>query len=103
MSRYIFITGVSTGIGRAVCEQIAEEGFQVIGTVRNELDKERLESELPSNCTILICDITVADQLKDCISKLEIILDGNPLYALINNSQYFTKNDLCALPGMYKP
>ena len=40
--RSILITGVSTGIGRAIAEELLNAEFLVIGSVRNLSDADKL-------------------------------------------------------------
>jgi NAD(P)-dependent dehydrogenase (short-subunit alcohol dehydrogenase family) len=36
MSKTVFITGVSTGLGRAFAEVLLNQGYRVIGTLRDD-------------------------------------------------------------------
>ena len=40
----IVVTGVSSGIGTSICEELAKAGFRVFGSVRKKADAEHLES-----------------------------------------------------------
>src|SRR5688500_12877874 len=46
MQRYIVVTGGTKGIGRAVVEQFAKEGFHIITCSRNENDLQKLKLEV---------------------------------------------------------
>lgn len=86
MKKTVFITGVSTGIGRAFLEKLVMEGYHVIGTVRKEADKLELERQFGEKARILICDITDNAQLDQAVEQMAQYMEGEPLYALINNA-----------------
>jgi len=86
MKKTVFITGVSTGIGRAFLEKLVMEGYHVIGTVRKEADKLELERQFGEKARILICDITDNAQFDQAVEQMAQYMEGEPLYALINNA-----------------
>ncbi len=86
MKKTVFITGVSTGIGRAFLEKLVMEGYHVIGTVRKEVDKLELERQFGEKARILICDITDNAQFDQAVEQMAQYMEGQPLYALINNA-----------------
>ena len=52
----IVITGTSTGIGYACSKKFIEKGYKVFGSVRNDIDANRVSNELGSNFVPLIFD-----------------------------------------------
>ena len=44
MPKTFLITGVSSGFGRALAEAALSDGHTVVGTVRNENDKQKFEA-----------------------------------------------------------
>lgn len=61
MSKTIFITGASSGLGKATAKLFHDKGWQVIATMRN-LDKETGLKHLP-NVTVLPLDVTDIQQI----------------------------------------
>ncbi len=84
--KYIFITGVSSGIGYAATEYFLEKGYHVFGTVRKESDKQRLEKEFTENFTSLVFDVTDKKAIDASILIVRDVLGEDSLTALVNNA-----------------
>lgn len=84
----ILITGVSSGIGYDAVRFLIGKGYRVLGSVRKESDKARLESEFQKNFTGLIFDVTSKEQIVAAFEQVKKILDGAPLFALVNNAGF---------------
>jgi 3-oxoacyl-[acyl-carrier protein] reductase len=69
----IVVTGASKGLGRAVCDRLAGQGFEVLGLARNVED-------LPF--TALACDVSSYEQVKVVAQKLK--RDGARVQAVVN-------------------
>ena len=83
MSKTIFITVTSTGLGKATAKLFAEKGWQVIATMRNP--EKETELNTLSNVTVLPLDVTNPEQIKETVSKA---LEINPVDAVFNNAGY---------------
>ena len=86
MADIVFITGISSGIGHDTTRVLISKGYKVIGTVRKESDRDKLLNEFPSGLQCLICDIADEQSIESCFNQLDSILEGQKLYALINNA-----------------
>ena len=51
------ITGVSTGIGWATAKLLLDRGFRVFGSVRKQVDADRLSKQFGANFTPLLFDV----------------------------------------------
>ncbi|NQD69802.1 SDR family oxidoreductase [Sphingobacterium shayense] len=89
MSKTIFITGASSGLGKATAKLFAAKGWTVIATLRNP-EKETELSQLP-NVHLLQLDICNASQIRDIAAKAEQISSVDVLY---NNAGYALGGDL---------
>ena len=69
MSKSIFITGSSTGLGRATALLFAEKGWRVFATMRTP-DKETELASRPG-ITLLALDVTNPDQIATAKSLLD--------------------------------
>jgi short-subunit dehydrogenase len=79
MSKVIFITGGSSGIGRAIGEFLTDKGFVVYGTSRNP---DRFSEDLKFQ--LLKMDVGDAKSVRTAIS--EVIQKENRLDVVINNA-----------------
>lgn len=83
MTRTIFITGSSTGLGRATALLFASRGWKVIATMRNP-DKETELGQV-AGVTVLPLDVTNPDQIRETARKA---LALGPIDVLFNNAGY---------------
>jgi len=84
--KYILVTGASTGIGYTSTQHLLEKGFFVFGSVRNQKDAERLESDFGKNFKALIFDVTDGDSIIATVPMVSEIVGNNGLTALVNNA-----------------
>ncbi|MGR6861032.1 SDR family oxidoreductase [Aliivibrio salmonicida] len=94
MTRSIFITGCSTGIGYTAAHQLQQHGFRVIASCRKKEDIERLQQE---GLTCLYLDYSNPQSITDAVKEIIRLTDGN-LYALFNNGAYGQAGALEDLP-----
>ena len=91
MSKSILVTGGTKGIGRAIIERFANEGFDVITCSRNEKDLADLRAELEENHALIHVLAVKADLSK----KEEVIEFAEKVKAfgvpdvLVNNTGVF--------------
>ncbi len=79
----IFITGASTGLGKATAKLFQSKGWNVIATMRNpEAETELGQLE---NVTLLPLDVTNLDQIKSTVKKALEISDVDVVF---NNAGY---------------
>jgi len=83
MSKSIFITGASSGLGKAAAILFAEKGWNVIATMR----KPEMETELTSfdNISLLPLDVTDKDQIIETSQKA---LAQGTIDVVFNNAGY---------------
>jgi NAD(P)-dependent dehydrogenase (short-subunit alcohol dehydrogenase family) len=83
MSKTIFITGASTGLGKATAILFASKGWHVIATMR----KLEAETELATiaGVTLLPLDVTDVDQIKATVQKA---IESGKIDVVFNNAGY---------------
>jgi len=99
--KFIFITGVSTGIGYEAMKTFINQGYHVIGTVRKDEDAKRLSSEFKNSLTILLFDVRDYKKMETEIESIKPLLIQHGLTCLINNAgmavpgplQYLSEDD----------
>lgn len=83
MAQTIFITGASTGLGRAAAKLFASKGWKVIATMRDPSKETELGAI--AGVTVLPLDVTNAAQIKDTAAKA---LALGPVDVVFNNAGY---------------
>lgn len=80
------VTGVSTGIGRAIAKALIDAGWRVFGSVRKEKDAADASAALGPNFTPLLFDVTDDAAIRREAARVDAMLGGKTLDALINNA-----------------
>ena len=86
VARSLVITGVSTGIGHAVAKSATAQGWQVFGSVRTEIDAERLTEEFGAAFTPLLFDVRDETALAAAAKAVHAALGSRTLHGLVNNA-----------------
>ena len=87
--RTILVTGVSTGIGRAIAEEVLKtEEFYVIGSVRKKGDANYLSKNFDKLFREIIFDVTKKNEIEAGKKEVENFLSANNSYlsCVINNA-----------------
>jgi len=82
----VVVTGVSTGIGRAIAEDLVDAGYLVFGSVRRLADAQPLADRFGLRFIPLVFDVTDADALPGAVETVSRQLHGQGLSALVNNA-----------------
>lgn len=99
MTKTIFITGASAGIGKATAKLFAEKGWNVIATMRKPENEKELS--LLNNVTLLPLDVIDQQQIKETTQKALSLGDidvvfNNAGYALLGVLEAITDEQLVA-------
>jgi NAD(P)-dependent dehydrogenase (short-subunit alcohol dehydrogenase family) len=79
MSKVAFITGGTSGIGRAICVYLSQKGITVYGSGRNVQNGTKLQS-----FNLVQCDVTSDESVKNAVSY--IIAKEGKIDLLVNNA-----------------
>jgi NAD(P)-dependent dehydrogenase (short-subunit alcohol dehydrogenase family) len=82
----LFITGVSSGFGRAFAQEALSAGHRVVGTVRNEAARLEFDNLKPGSSFGKILDVTSDDLVPPLVALVEAEI--GPIDVLINNAGY---------------
>lgn len=92
MNKTIFITGASTGMGKATARFFQQKGWNVIATMRNpDKEKELIHLE---NVTLLPLDVTNVKQIENTVAEA---IATHPVDVVFNNAGYGLMGALEAL------
>jgi NAD(P)-dependent dehydrogenase (short-subunit alcohol dehydrogenase family) len=83
MTKRIFITGASSGLGKATAKLFASKGWHVLATMRNPQKEEELDKL--ENITLLPLDVTNVEQIK---STSEEAISIGAIDVVFNNAGY---------------
>jgi NAD(P)-dependent dehydrogenase (short-subunit alcohol dehydrogenase family) len=81
-----FITGVSSGLGRALAEEALAAGHRVVGTLRDESARTEFERITPGESFGRLLDVRKEDSVRDVIARVESEI--GPIDVLVNNAGY---------------
>lgn len=88
VDRVWFITGCSTGFGRALAEAVLAQGERVIATARKQEHVQEFEDRFPGRARALALDVTDAAQVR-AVADTAIAHFGG-VDVLVNNAGYGT-------------
>lgn len=94
-TKYVVITGASTGIGEACAKTLAESGFHVFAGVRSQSDFTRL-STTSKNITPIMLDVTQHDSIANALQTITTQTDQ--LFGLVNNAGIVVSAPIEAVP-----
>lgn len=86
-SRIVWITGASSGIGRALAEEFASRGDSIAATARNLSNLAALQGQIEASsgtCKVFQCDISNADQVRSSAELIGSTMGSIDI--LINNA-----------------
>lgn len=101
MRKLIVVTGGSQGIGRAIIEKFAAEGFDAVTCARHDADLRSLKSETEktypgSSVFFRKADVSVKTEARG-FSEYVLSLK-RPVDVLVNNAGYFVPGDISTEP-----
>lgn len=85
-TKTLFITGVSSGFGRALAQEALAAGHRVVGTVRNAQARQSFDALSPAHAFSRILDVTDFAAIEGVIADVETHI--GPIDVLVNNAGY---------------
>jgi len=80
----VVITGASRGIGHATATLFLERGWRIITCARGDVPEECKRD--PNWTEHIPTDLSDAESVKAFVARVNALLDGGPLHALVNNA-----------------
>jgi NAD(P)-dependent dehydrogenase (short-subunit alcohol dehydrogenase family) len=96
--KHVVITGVSTGIGYACVKVLLSNELRVYGSVRNQVDAERLQRDFGDRFVPLLFDVTDEGTVQAAAAKVSESLGTATLDGLVNNAGIEVAGPLAYLP-----
>jgi NAD(P)-dependent dehydrogenase (short-subunit alcohol dehydrogenase family) len=81
-----FITGVSSGFGRALAETLVSRGERVVGTLRNEDQRTQFEALSPGKSFGYLLDVRDHNAVRRVVAQIEE--EVGAIDVLVNNAGY---------------
>jgi len=81
-----FISGVSSGFGKALAEQLLERGERVAGTFRSAQGKQEFDRLAPGRSLGVLLDVTDDAGVRDAVAAVE--RETGAIDVLVNNAGY---------------
>ena len=85
-SKTFFITGVSSGFGRAIAKAAVLAGHRVVGTVRHEAARAEFDQQFAGRAHARLLDVRQIDAIATLAAELESQV--GPVDVLVNNAGY---------------
>src|SRR6516162_9370393 len=82
--QFVLVTGVSTGIGRAVAQAFTRRGWRVFGSVRTSEAGNRVQREL--GVMPLVFDVRDEQEIDAAVKEVRRCLGNGKLGGLVNNA-----------------
>ena len=81
-----FITGCSTGLGRALAERVLQRGHRCVVTARDPARIGEIVARHPQTSLAIALDVNVPTQLRQALARAETAFGG--IDVLVNNAGY---------------
>ncbi|WP_215844740.1 oxidoreductase [Candidatus Pantoea bituminis] len=85
-AKTILITGVSSGMGRALAQEALAAGHRVVGTVRNREAQQAFEALNAQRAFGRLLDVTDFEHIDEVVEEIESTV--GPVDVLVNNAGY---------------
>ncbi|WP_409076406.1 oxidoreductase (plasmid) [Pantoea sp. C3] len=85
-AKTILITGVSSGMGRALAQEALAVGHRVVGTVRNREAQQAFEALNAQRAFGRLLDVTDFEHIDEVVEEIESTV--GPVDVLVNNAGY---------------
>jgi NAD(P)-dependent dehydrogenase (short-subunit alcohol dehydrogenase family) len=85
-AKTILITGVSSGMGRALAQETLAAGHRVVGTVRNREAQQAFEALNAQRAFGRLLDVTDVEHIDEVVEEIESTV--GPVDVLVNNAGY---------------
>ena len=97
--KYALVTGGSRGIGRAICQRMAQEGYQVIiNYTSNDAEAQKTLELIGGKGELMRCDVSNSDQTRKALEQWQQLHDGEYIELVVNNAGIRRDNVMALMP-----
>ena len=94
-TKYVLITGATSGIGLATAKELIKKGYAVFGTSRSKEKEIAARKELGNNFYFIRGNLSSQKSLENIAQNAKEYIKSSGLYALVNNAgTFFSKHTL---------
>ena len=97
--KYALVTGGSRGIGRAICQRMAQEGYQVIiNYTSNDAEAQKTLELIGEKGELMRCDVSNSEQTRKALEQWQQQHDGEYIEVVVNNAGIRRDNVMALMP-----
>ena len=97
--KYALVTGGSRGIGRAICQRMAQEGYQVIiNYTSNDAEAQKTLELIGGKGELMRCDVSNSEQTRKALEQWQKQHDGEYIEVVVNNAGIRRDNVMALMP-----
>jgi 3-oxoacyl-[acyl-carrier protein] reductase len=97
--KYAIVTGGSRGIGRAICQRLAQEGYQVIiNYTSNDAEAQKTLDLIGGQGELMRFDVSNSEQTRAALTQWQQQHDGEYIEVVVNNAGIRRDNVMALMP-----
>lgn len=97
--KYALVTGGSRGIGRAICQRMAQEGYQVIiNYTSNDAEAQKTLELTGGKGELMRFDVSNSEQTRQALEQWQQQHDGEYIEVVVNNAGIRRDNVMALMP-----
>ncbi len=97
--KYALVTGGSRGIGRAICQRLAQEGYHVIiNFASNEAEAQKTLNLLNGMGELMQFDVSDSEAVRKCLEAWQKQHEGEYIEVVVNNAGIRRDNVMALMP-----
>lgn len=97
--KYALVTGGSRGIGRAICQKMAQEGYHVIiNYTSNDAEAQKTLELIGGKGELMRCDVSNSEQTRQALEQWQQQHDGEYIEVVVNNAGIRRDNVMALMP-----
>lgn len=97
--KYAIVTGGSRGIGRAICQRLAQEGYQVIiNYTSNDAEAQKTLDLIGGKGELMRFDVSNSEETRAALTQWQQQHDGEYIEVVVNNAGIRRDNVMALMP-----